>query len=144
MDSRRTSGKTDADLARVMVEDGVANVDTHGSINIPLSRLEEIKAKQGPPPWSVRVVYSDHMSGVLICQNPGEGNRWHYHENEDECWVVLEGEIQWEIEGVGPVRARKDDIVFVPRRKKHLITCVGSCPSIRFAIGKPDVVHIFV
>lgn len=135
--------KVDGNLASVMIDDGVAKVDTHGSLNNLRLSLADVKGKMGSAPWSVRVVYTDHLSGVLICQNPGEGNRWHYHENEDECWVVFEGEIEWEVEGIGKARARKDDIVFVPRRHRHLITCVGTEPSIRFAIGMPDVKHIF-
>ena len=134
----------DADLVSVLQHDGIPKVDTHDSINQTINRLDETKQRMGAPPWSVRVVYNESMSGVLICQNPGEGNRWHYHPDSDEWWVMLEGELQWGIEGVGEVVAKPGDIVFVPRKRKHIMRCVGSGPCIRLSIGVPDVTHIYV
>ncbi len=67
--------------------------------------LEQMKQELGPAPWSRRIVVSDHIAGNVICQPPGfDKNDWHCH-NYDEWWVVLEGEIDWIIEG------REDDPV---------------------------------
>lgn len=134
----------DKDLASVMKNDGVAKANTHGSINRIFNRLEDIKKEMGEPSWSVRLIYTDMMSAVMICQKPGESNRTHYHANEDEWWVIMEGELEWDVDGYGTYRAKKDDIVFVPRKVIHNIRVVGDQPSIRLAIGKPDVNHIFV
>ena len=81
--------------------------------------------------------------GVIFRSWPGEGNRLHYHPDSDECWVILEGEWEWYIEGIGTQRVEKDDIVVVRKGTKHLIRCVGEKPGIRFAITKPDVDHIY-
>lgn len=139
-----SQGNVETDLARVMKGDGVAKADTHSSINQTLTRLGSVKERMGEASWSARVIYTDSMSAVLIHQNPGEGNRKHYHENDDEWWVVMQGEIEWELEGKGVVRAKKDDIVFVPRGVIHTIRAVGDIPSIRLAIGRPDVPHTYV
>jgi hypothetical protein len=74
--------------------------------------LAEIKVQKGAPPWSHAVVLADHIAGNVICQDAGHINDNHCH-NYDEWWVVLEGEIDWVIEGRGePVRAKAGDFVF--------------------------------
>lgn len=134
----------DNDIVRVLQQDGVGTVDHFGKINRPRVSLEELKAEMGNPPWAVRVVYNPVFGGVLICQNPGEGNRLHYHPDTDECWVIMEGEWEWFIDGVGTERVKKGDIVVVSQGTKHRITCVGDKPGVRFAVTKPDVNHVYV
>ena len=141
--------KKDDDLQRVMNEDGIKKVQIFDTLNQLRFRLAEIKQEMGEAPWSRRIVYNERMSAVLICQKPGQGNRTHYHEVEDEWWVIMEGELEWDVSAIGgseikTVRAAKDDIVFVPRKLVHTIRVVGDRPSIRLAIGKPDVEHVFV
>ena len=138
------SEKVDANLASVLSDDGILKIDTHGSINKIINRLLEIKQRMGKPPWSVRIVYNEYISAVLIAQNPNEGNRWHYHDDCDEFWIMLEGSLKWTIEGKGEIVAEKTDIVFVPRNTKHKMVTVGNKPSIRLSISIPDVRHIFV
>jgi len=139
-----TSENVDADLTSVLKDDGILKTDTDGSINQTISRLSEIKQKMGEPPWSVRIVYNEYISAVLIAQNPGEGNRWHYHDDCDEFWIMLEGSLKWTIEGKGEIVAEETDVVYVPRNTKHKMTTVGNKPSIRLSIAVPDVKHFFV
>tara|TARA_Y100000766_G_C18917304_1_gene613005 strand:- start:6275 stop:6700 length:426 start_codon:yes stop_codon:yes gene_type:complete len=92
--------------------------------------------------WAVRVIYNDRFGGVIIKQNPGEGNRLHYHPDADECWIVLEGEYEWQIEDkVNVVKA--GDIIVVRAKTWHKITAIGKEPAARLAITKPDVEHIY-
>jgi quercetin dioxygenase-like cupin family protein len=103
--------------------------------------LEEVKHRQGPPPWGVQVVLTDHVVGTLICQSPGHPNDRHYHI-KDEWWVVLEGEIEWEVEGAAErVHARPGTFVFVPRNRFHHIHVVGDRPAIRLAVSFPGEPH---
>ncbi|MBM4082949.1 MAG: cupin domain-containing protein, partial [Planctomycetes bacterium] len=100
-----------------------------------LARLADIKARKGPPPWVERLVWTDEIQGILICQAPGHPNDRHYHLH-DEWWMVLEGEIEWAIEGEQErVRAKAGDFVLVPRNRFHHIHVTGDKPSIRLAIG---------
>ena len=58
---------------------------------------------------------------------PGfEQNDWHCH-NYDEWWIVLEGEIDWIIEGreEDPVHAREGDFIYVPAMTFHHILPEG-------------------
>ena len=106
--------------------------------------LEEIKEGLGPPPWSHAVVRTDHIAGTVIYQDSGETrNDWHCH-NYDEWWVVLEGEIDWIIEGREdrPVEAKAGDFVFVPALTFHHIFPKGGKPSVRLGIALPGRGHL--
>lgn len=105
--------------------------------------LEKIKEEMGPPPWSRPVVQADHVVGVVICQEPGRPNDRHCH-TYDEWWVVLEGEIDWVIEGreERPVQARAGDFVYVPAQTFHHIFPKGDSPSVRLGIALPGHGHL--
>lgn len=133
----------DTDVERVLKKDGVLKVVLGKFENLSKINLKMIKAKMPKCSWAVRIIYNEQFGGVLIRQYPGEGNRLHYHPDADECWVILEGEWEWYIRGVGVKRARKDDIVIVRKGTDHRMTCVGKSPGIRLAITRPDVDHVY-
>lgn len=104
--------------------------------------LEEIKVQKGAPPWSHAVVLADHIAGNVICQDAGHVNDNHCH-NYDEWWVVMEGEIDWVIEGRDePVRAKAGDFVFVPAQVFHHIFPKGDGPSVRLGMALPGQGHL--
>ena len=92
---------------------------------------------------AVRIAYNERFGGVIIQQQPGEGNRRHYHPDADENWVIMDGEWEWWIDGQGTKTVKKDDIVVVPKGVLHQITCVGNSPGVRYAITQPDVEHVY-
>lgn len=134
----------DDDVSNVLEKDGVSKVVLSTYENKSNTNLNDIISDMGDAPWAVRVVYNDIFGGVLICQNPGEGNRLHYHHDTDECWVIMQGEWEWFIKGQGTKRVKKDDIVVVQKGIPHKITCIGTQPGVRFAVTKPDVDHVYV
>jgi quercetin dioxygenase-like cupin family protein len=104
--------------------------------------LTDIKSRHGDPPWAEFVVSTDEMQSILICQPPGHPNDKHYHHH-DEWWVVMEGEIHWEIEGQPePVKAKVGDFVFVPKEHYHHIHVKGDKPAIRLAISVAGESHL--
>jgi hypothetical protein len=105
--------------------------------------LEAIKKEMGPPNWGRPIVDLDHVRGMLICQESGKINDNHCHDY-DEWWVVLEGEIDWIIEGRedNPVHAGPGDFVFVPALTFHHIFPKGGKPSIRLGMALPGHVHL--
>ena len=133
----------DDDVSNVLEKDGVPKVVLFDYENKSSTNLKNIISEMGEAPWAVRIVYNEVFGGVLICQNPGEGNRLHYHHNADECWVIMQGEWEWYIEGEGTKQVAKDDIVVVKKGTPHKITCIGDEPGIRFAITRPDVDHVY-
>jgi mannose-6-phosphate isomerase-like protein (cupin superfamily) len=104
------------------------------------ARVEDIKRSKGAPPWSEKLVVNDQIVGTLICQPSGHQTDRHYHL-VDEWWVVLEGEIDWEIEGADVVRACAGDVVYAPAMHYHHIRPTGTGLSIRLAITPPGEYH---
>ena len=136
--------KEDKNITSVLKDDLVKTIELKKFENLNSINVEEIMKEMGSAPWATRVVYNKDFGGVLICQNPGEGNRKHYHPDADECWVIISGEWEWFIDGVGTKKVKEKDIIVVPKKTIHQITCKGTKPGIRFAITVPDVNHVYV
>lgn len=103
---------------------------------------EDIKRELGSPPASCQVMLADHVTAAFIYQESGQVNDNHCHDY-DEWWVVLEGEIDWVIEGrEEPVRAKAGDFVFVPAQTFHHIFPTGGKPSIRLGVALPGHGHL--
>jgi mannose-6-phosphate isomerase-like protein (cupin superfamily) len=136
--------KHNKDVVQVLNDDGVNNVIIGDLENFSTTNVDELVKKMGMGSWAVRLVYNDKFGGVVIQQQPGEGNRLHRHPDDDECWVILSGSWEWYIEGEGKKIVKKNDIVVVQKNTEHQITCIGNSPGIRFAITAPDVDHVYV
>ena len=102
--------------------------------------LEEVKERQGDPPWHERVVACEQFMLTVICQNPGHRNDRHFHP-VDECWYVAEGEIVWHFEDRQDIHAKAGDLVFAPRNTFHLIEPIGNETTIRIGIVLTDEPH---
>ena len=137
--------KSDSDVKRVLLDDGLDNEKIsifHAYENKSVS-LENLRERHGMGSWAVRIAYNDRFGGVIIQQQPGEGNRKHYHPDADENWVIMDGEWEWWIDGIGTTRVSKGEIIVVPSGVWHHIKCVGSSPGVRYAITAPDVNHVY-
>ncbi len=138
--------KSDDDVDKVLKEDGIKYSKLepgHEYENLTKINIETIEKELGFfDSWAARVIYNSRFGGVIIKQNPGEGNRLHYHPDADECWVILEGQYKWKIDGKEQ-KVSVGDIVVVKEKTWHQITVIGDKPAARLAITKPDVEHIY-
>ncbi len=55
---------------------------------------------------------------VRLVKFQGEFERWHAHENEDECFIVLEGEINFQTEQ-GDFVLQAGEGVVIPKGLRH-------------------------
>lgn len=134
---------SDSDLISVLEKDGVPFSELDKYENCSTVNLKDLRDDLGMGSWAVRIAYNKRFGGVVIQQHPGEGNRKHFHPDADENWVILDGEWEWWIEGIGTQIVRTNDIVVVPKGVWHKITCVGDSPGVRYAVTQPDVEHIY-
>lgn len=109
--------------------------------NVLHTRIAEVVAAMGPPPWSRRIVADERQLVTLIATPPGGGNRPHWHREFDEWWVVLAGRLEWELTGGTVLEAAPSDIVWVPRGTVHHIRNTGDGLSLRLAVAMPPAVH---
>ena len=106
-----------------------------------LIRISEIVARHGEPPW-FEWLFTDGRNNIgLICGAPGLENDAHLHPDFNECWIVCQGEVIWEIGDYPQVRARAGDMVICPRGLRHSIKTVGTESSLRLVISKPGSNH---
>ena len=134
--------RSEAFVPDILRKDGVVNNEFNEE-NLPVSNIEDIISKNDNNiSWSHRLINTENNSATLISQIPGEGNRRHYHPNWNEWWYIIKGQWLWEIEGE-EFLINEGDIVFIEKNKKHKITAAGTESSIRLAVSRADVPHIY-
>jgi quercetin dioxygenase-like cupin family protein len=116
----------------------------HRFRNQLLNRVSGVVAEHDGPTWAERLIENEQVMATLISCEPGNSSRRHYHPEHDEFWIVMGGELVWEIEDQDPIHATVGDIVRVPKGAPHHITTVGDQTSLRLAIVVPDVPHVDV
>lgn len=73
---------------------------------------------------------------------PPDTNVGHFHMDYGEFWYILEGQIDYLIEGVGFFSAHEGDVVYVPKGRYHRATYGGEGMATRLAInGYPQGLH---
>tara|TARA_B100001964_G_scaffold240127_1_gene309259 strand:- start:559 stop:1695 length:1137 start_codon:yes stop_codon:yes gene_type:complete len=132
----------DRDRERVLIDDGV-KINNMNDYNKEITSVDNIiKMNPKDKSWSHTLVNSKSNSATLIAQMPGEGNRMHYHNNWDEWWYIIKGEWEWILDG-RKLSIKKGDHVFIERNKIHKIKSIGKDLSIRLAVSRSDVDHIY-
>ncbi|MBZ0198723.1 MAG: cupin domain-containing protein [Ignavibacteriaceae bacterium] len=132
----------DADRERILESDGVKK-NILNEFNKEITDVDEIIRRNGlESSWSYTLVDSKSNCATLIAQLPGEGNRFHFHNDWDEWWYILRGKWEWFVEGKTHI-VKKGELVYIERNKRHKITCIGNEMGIRLAVSRADVDHIY-
>lgn len=133
---------SEINVPSILHKDGVMYNNLH-DCNKEIVNVNEIRANNDPKQsWSHRIVNTENNSATLIHQKPGEGNRRHYHPDWNEWWYIIDGEWEWEIDGIIK-RIKKDDVVFIKKGVIHRIQAIGKKPAIRLAVSREDVAHVY-
>jgi len=75
---------------------------------------------------------------------PPESNRGHFHLGVDEFWFILEGKIDYQIEGIGVVTADAGDVAFVPPYRWHRASWhIGQMDTRLSFNNRPGLFHNF-
>jgi len=89
----------------------------------------------------------DDMTFANIIRGPGQPpppatNLGHFHVGYSEFWFVLEGKIDYLIEGVPFFTADQGDVVYAPQGRWHRASWGGQGMATRLAINpRPDGMH---
>ncbi|MGH9842746.1 MAG: cupin domain-containing protein [Blastocatellia bacterium] len=102
----------------------------------PHTKLADVKAKHsGHANWSEVVVDDDHIHAAYIQSAAGTKVSRRFHPDTREWWVVLDGQIRFEIEGQEPFVATKGSMVQVPMQTIYSLETAGDKPSLRFEVN---------
>lgn len=104
--------------------------------NKPHTKLTDLKAKyKGKADWREVIVSDDHLQAEYISMAPGGKVSRRFHPDTREWWVVMDGQIRFEIEGQQPFVATKGSMVQVPMQTIYAMETVGEQPSLRFEVN---------
>jgi mannose-6-phosphate isomerase-like protein (cupin superfamily) len=68
---------------------------------------------------------NDHY--IKIAKIKGQEIPWHNHENEDELFYIVEGELLMEIESQSSLLMRKGDLYVVKKGINHRVSSTKEC-----------------
>src|SRR5262245_26859149 len=115
----------------------------------PVTRLADLKAKhKGKMSWREPVIDDGNSVAFMIQEPPGTKHQRKLYPDSAAWWVVLQGNIRFEIEkadgGFEIINAHKGSFVFTPERFLHSLEVVGSEPAIRYEVtAGPSSTPIF-
>jgi mannose-6-phosphate isomerase-like protein (cupin superfamily) len=102
----------------------------------PHTRLADLKAKhRNQTDWRELVVDDDHLHGEYISAAPGSKVGRRFHPDTREWWIVMDGQIRFDIEGRESFVASKGSMVQVPMQTIYSMETVGDSPSLRFQVN---------
>ncbi len=91
----------------------------------------------------------DDITFANIIRGPGKAppppsNLGHFHIGYSEFWLIMEGKIDYLIEGAGLFTAEPGDVVYVPQGRWHRASFGGDGMATRLAINpRPEGIHNF-
>src|SRR5262245_52457579 len=101
--------------------------------NKPHTKLSEVKAKhKGEDDWREEVVSDDHLHAEYISMAAGGKVSRRFHPDTREWWVVMDGQIRFEVENKESFVATKGSMIQVPMQTIYAMETVGDKPSLRF------------
>ena len=102
----------------------------------PHTKIAELKAKHaGQENWSEPVVDDEHLNAAYVFSAPGTKVSRRFHPDTRAWWIVLDGQIRYEIEGQQPFVASKGGMVQVPMQTMFAMETVGDKPSLRLEVN---------
>jgi quercetin dioxygenase-like cupin family protein len=77
--------------------------------------------------FSPKIIAEVNDQYVKIAKIKGEEIPWHNHENEDELFYILVGELLMEIENESDRILKTGDMLVVPRGVNHRVSSIEEC-----------------
>ena len=133
---------TEYDVTEILTKDGLEHVDLGEGRSQPFPKLKDlIQRNSGYNSWAKRVIDTSNSGffqiATLVCQSEkGAGNRKHYHPDTDEWWVVIQGQIEFELGDSEEIFiGEPGDVIFCKKGVPHKISVVSDGPCIRLSVA---------
>ena len=110
----------------------------------PHTKIADVRAAhKGQANWRQVVVDDDYLHGEWIQSAPGSKVSRRFHPDTREWWVVMDGQIRFEIEGKEPIVATRGSMVQVPMQTIYSMETVGDKPALRFEVNIPHAKTLY-
>lgn len=101
--------------------------------NKPHWKLKEVLAKHaGKTDWREVIVDDDYLHSEYVSTKPGNGVKRAIHPDTRSWWVVMDGEVTFDIEKVGKVSGKKGAMIQVPMQTFFSYEATGTKPLLMF------------
>lgn len=111
----------------------------------PHTRLTELKARhEGKSEWRQLVVDDEHLRAEYVQSRPGAREPRQCHPDTRAWWVIVDGEIRFDIEGQESFVARKGSMVQAPMQTLFSMETTGDKPALRFEVNIAGARTLFV
>ncbi|MBT4124767.1 MAG: cupin domain-containing protein [Chloroflexi bacterium] len=108
--------------------------------NLIHTKLKSLVERNGTSSNWVEVAVNDNRNYATYTHElSGTSSDSTSHSAENRWWVVLQGQVEWSVDGEDVVSAGPGDVVFVEQGKNYSISTVGDEPSIRITIAGPVI-----
>ena len=77
--------------------------------------------------FSPKIISEVNNQYVKIAKIKGQEVPWHNHENEDELFYIIEGELLMEIENETNRILKTGDLFVVPKGVNHMVSSIKEC-----------------
>lgn len=77
--------------------------------------------------FSHKIISEVNNQYVKIAKIKGQEVPWHNHENEDELFYIIEGELLMEIENKTNRIMKTGDLFVVPKGVNHMVSSIKEC-----------------
>jgi mannose-6-phosphate isomerase-like protein (cupin superfamily) len=102
----------------------------------PHTKLVDLKKKRaGQADWMELLVDDDHLRAEYIVSAPGAKTPKRFHPDTREFWVVMDGQVRFDIEGQESFVATKGSMVQVPMQTIYSMETLGDKPSLRLEVN---------
>ncbi len=106
--------------------------------NLVHTKLSSLIERNGTSSNWVEAAVSDNRNyATYTHEMPGTASESTSHADENRWWVLLQGQVEWAIDGEDSVSAGPGDVVFIEQGKTYATTTTGDEPSIRITIAAP-------
>ncbi len=82
---------------------------------------------------------NDHCLRIAVMQ---EEYKWHYHQNTDELFVVLEGELKIEIRDNATIFLKPGEFIKIPSNTIHKTSAAARTVNLTFEKNADDTIFI--
>jgi quercetin dioxygenase-like cupin family protein len=103
---------------------------------MPFYKISEMEGKRSKVSPSVgKTVAGDLMKVAIVTYQAGEGPPPHFHPNEEQFMLILEGKLRMVL-GDEERIVEPGILIYIPRNVRHGV-CVVEGPAVFFAVKSP-------
>ena len=82
---------------------------------------------------------NDHCLRMSVMEG---AYRWHYHNNTDELFIILEGHLKIEIRDAETILLKPGEFIRIPAKTVHKTSAIGRTVNLCFEKNADDTVFV--